>query len=84
MKLLFDIFQKDKINKYQVPKSEDKIIVNNKRYIDAEEKEPFVAKPVDNSNKPQAAKPLYAWANQEQQAHRDQYVSLVFLVETHV
>lgn len=51
------------MNKYQVQKADDKVIVNNKKYIEAEEKEP---------SKPPVAKPLHAWANQEQQAQRNE------------
>ena len=60
------------MNKYQVPKANDKVIVNNKKYIEAEEKEP---------SKPPVAKPLHAWANQEQQAQRNEWVFLICFVQ---
>ena len=61
-------------------RADDKIIVNNKKYIVAEEKEPVAEK----CNKQQAAKPLYAWANQEQQAHRNEYVFMFHIIFFHI
>jgi len=54
------------MKKYQ-PKVEEKVVVNNKKYIQPEEKPK-----IQQQQKEEPGKPLYAWSNEEQQAQRNE------------
>ena len=66
MSIVSYVFQKEKMKKYQV-KVEEKVVVNNKKYVQPEEKPKLMQKQTD-----QPDKPLHEWSIEEQQAQRNQ------------